>query len=63
MPKNFYGIIAFNKNKLIAQLQSPKYHTSIDFKLNPPVDLVMKFILNYGNPAQNQNTTENHEKY
>ena len=60
---SFYGVIAFNKNMLKVQHQSPIYHTSTDFKLKPPVDWVIKFILNYGKPAQNQKTTESHEKY
>ena len=63
IPKNFYGIIAFNKKRLVTQHQSPKYQTNIDLRLRPPVDLVIKFILNYGNPAQNQKATESHEKY
>ena len=47
----------------MTQSQSPIYQIKNDYKLSPSVAFVIKFILIYGYPAQNQNITENHEKY
>ena len=61
--KNFCGIIKFSKNTLTTQSQSPIYQMRNDYKLSPFVVIVIKFILIYGYPAQNQKITEIHEKY